>query len=179
MVLFYSLVCRYYVFWCARLSGSIRKFRIAVLSRMLREVGLSNSRFTNRLVIQKTAYLLQEVFGVDLGAKFFWYSYGPYSYEVARDYKLIIEGSYLEYVSIDNEGVKGFLEFVKKVGDRFVTEEKGLEYWLEIIASLHMLSERVYPPPEDVIEELVKRKPYLDKDDVRRTLEFMRREKIL
>ncbi len=161
------------------MSGSIRKFRIAVLSRVLREVGFSSSKFTNRLVIQKAAYLLQEVFGIDLGAKFFWYSYGPYSYEVARDYKLIIEGSYLEYVSIDNEGVKRFLEFIRKVGDEFVAKEKGLEYWLEIIASLHMLSEKVYPPPEDIVEELVKRKPYLDKDDVKRTLEFMRREGIL
>ncbi len=161
------------------MGGSIRKFRIAVLSRVLREIGFSSSKFTNRLIIQKTAYLLQEVFSVDLGAKFFWYSYGPYSYEIARDYKLIIDGSYLEYVSTDNEGIRGFLEFIKRIGDEFVTEEKGLDYWLEIIASLHMLSEKVYPPPEDVIEELVKRKPHLDKDDVRRTLEFMRRERIL
>ncbi len=161
------------------MSGSIRKFRIAVLSRILREVGFNSSKFTNRLVIQKTAYLLQEVFGIDLGAKFFWYSYGPYSYEIARDYRLISEGSYLEYVSIDNEGVRGFLELVKKIGDELVTEEKGLDYWLEIIASLHMLSKKVYPPPEDVVEELVKRKPHLAREDVKKTLEFMRREKIL
>ncbi len=161
------------------MSGSIRKFRIAVLSRVLDEIGFNSSMFSNKLVIQKAAYMLQEVFGVKLGAKFFWYSYGPYSYEVARDYKLIIEGRYMEYVSIDEEGIKRFLDFVKKIGDELVVEDKGLDYWLEIIASLHMLSKKVYPPPEDVVGELVKRKPYLDENDVKRTLEFMRREGIL
>jgi len=161
------------------LSGSIRKFRIAVLSKVLKEIGFSSSKFSNKLVIQKTAYLLQEVFGVDLGAKFFWYSYGPYSYEVARDYKLIIEGNYLEYVNMDYEGIRAFLDFIKRIGGEFVTEEKKLDYWLEIIASLHMLSRKVYPPPEDIVEELVKRKPYLDRNDIIRTLEFMRRERIL
>lgn len=161
------------------MSGSIRKFRIAILSRILREVGFSNSKFANRLIIQKTAYLLQEVFGVDLGAKFFWFSYGPYSYEIAHDYKLIMEGKYLEYMDINSEDIRRFLEFIKKVKDEFVTEEKGFEYWLEIIASLHMLSKKVYPPPENIVEELVKRKSYLGKNDVERTLEFMRQEGIL
>lgn len=139
--------------------------------------------FSGKLVVQKVAYMLQEVFGVDLGVKFVWHSYGPYSYEIARDYKVLYNlystRSDSKPAVLDVEGLVEFKKFLNKVKEKLVDNDNELGYWLEIIASLYMLSKKIYPPPEDLIDELLERKPYVSRHDAIRALRFLREEGLI
>ncbi len=164
-----------------------RRIELIVLALRDNDIGPSLLKgFNGKLIVQKVAYLLQEAFGVDLGVKFVWHSYGPYSYEIAKDYKLI--NTFMCVQSNDNmsiaegNGVKGireFKEFLKSLKKKFAVNEDEIGYWLEIIASLYMLSKKIYPPPEDVVDELLERKPYVSRKDAIRALRFLREEGLL
>ncbi len=140
--------------------------------------------FSGKLIVQKIAYLLQEAFGINLGVKFVWHSYGPYSFEIAKDYKLIYN-IYLAKAKEDHlveqytDLLSNFKEFLDKVKQRLMSNEEEIGYWLEIIASLYMLSKKIYPPPEDLVDELLERKPYVSRHDVIRALRLLKEEGLL
>lgn len=140
--------------------------------------------FSGKLIVQKIAYLLQEAFGVNLGVKFVWHSYGPYSFEIAKDYRLIYD-IYLANTKMNHsveqytDMLSDFKEFLGKVKQKLVSSEEEIGYWLEIIASLYMLSKKIYPPPEDLVDELLERKPYVSRHDVVRALRFLKEEGLL
>lgn len=164
---------------------SSRRHRIELLLEALDGVVEPSSLkgFSGKLVVQKVAYILQEVFGVDLGVKFVWHSYGPYSYEIARDYKILHNlystRSDNKSAVLDVEGLVKFKKFLSKVKEKLVDNDNELGYWLEIIASLYMLSKKIYPPPEDLIDELLERKPYVSRHDAIRALGFLREEGLI
>ncbi len=114
--------------------------------------------FKGRLAAQKLIYLAEKLFGIDLGYNFMWYSRGPYSRALAKDLRTC---SYTE-PCIDEVGLKRMKSLLKRM------EESGLPLFkgLEIAASYLMLRNEVFPKPEDPVEELVKRKPFIKKEEV-------------
>jgi len=126
------------------------------------------STFTDRLQVQKTVYLLQEM-GLNIGDYGYrWYKHGPYSQKVQDDTFFIsnnlplvrVEASKLRF----NETAIEIMEKFK----RFFAYER--EYndseWLEAIASIHYLLnyKMSLPDYEKVITKLKELKPYLNNE---------------
>ncbi len=114
----------------------------AAMDRPRLTVGLLNrlgqysvATFKDRLILQKTVYLLQ-AFGIYLGYQFSWYLRGPYSTELTKNaFSLDPDWSRYAAVTFANtqteERLRQFLAFI---GDR-----KTDEVWLETVASAHFL----------------------------------------
>jgi len=116
---------------------------------------LDIGRFTNRLLIQKTVYFVQEV-GIDLGFRYSWYRYGPYCRHLS-------EAAYKHH---DNQ------DFFNKRAQHFTVTETGSTMlgkvqqltdntpddmdkpaWLELLASIHFLTHHAFIPGDRVTEE--------------------------
>lgn len=111
--------------------------RPRLLAGLLKRAGdYSVATFRDRLVLQKTVYLLQ-AFGIYLGYRFTWYLHGPYSTQLTRDaFGLQPDWSANSPVHFTNEAsehrFRQFLQFVEP------NQADGL--WLETIASAHFLA---------------------------------------
>ncbi len=125
---------------------------------------ISLNRLEDRLLLQKIAYIVQEILGYGLGYRFSWYSYGPYSRALSRDLHA--------YEEACTEGSRGGVEKLSEVLERFtkiyvsaqaLCPSESMARVLEIVASLHMLSVNTYPPSSDPVQDLTRIKPYIDK----------------
>jgi uncharacterized protein YwgA len=114
--------------------------------------------FNGRLAAQKLIYLAEKLFGIDLGYNFMWYSRGPYSRALAKDLRICSQTE----PCIDKERLEMMRKMLKKI------EESGLSLFkgLEIAASYLMLRNEVFPRPKDPVEELIKRKPFIKREEV-------------
>lgn len=125
------------------------------------------TRFDNRLEMQKTIYLLQDM-GVPVGSYGFrWYQYGPYSqslqddmfYESRRECQsLTISKEYAE--SIDQ---------LRRLINENVHAEYTRSHWVECLASLHYLRDNVLSfgvTDDEVVLELEQRKPHLNNREI-------------
>ena len=65
------------------------------------------SRHFGKTAMQKMIYLLQAVYGVDCGYDFSFYTYGPYSFDLSRDLKIIEHHGGLE-INFVNSGTWGY-----------------------------------------------------------------------
>jgi uncharacterized protein YwgA len=97
--------------------------------------GRFQSDFNQRLVTQKTVYLLQ-AFGLYLGYLFTWYIRGPYSPNLTRDaYSLTAMYSHIPEVKFADSHAETrfgeFLQLLKTIGNN--------ERQWEILASIHFL----------------------------------------
>jgi uncharacterized protein YwgA len=114
--------------------------------------------FRERLVLQKTVYLLQ-AFGIYLGYQFSWYLRGPYSTKLTKD-AFSLEGEWSRYaaVSFANEQSEGRLrQFLL-----FVSGHKTDDVWLETAASAHFLVQTSGKADRDKIFAKIKAKqPYV------------------
>jgi uncharacterized protein YwgA len=140
--------------------------KILLLGGLLRRIGNFDqqsfaSSFDQRLILQKTVYLLQ-AFGLFLGYGFSWYIRGPYSpllahhgYNLAKAKKKV---PLVRFTTKKSE--KKFDEFLD-----FLSSKKDDADWLEILASIHLLR-RLYPNYSKVkILKLVESKqPYFSKE---------------
>jgi uncharacterized protein YwgA len=115
--------------------------RVVLLGGLLKRIGRFNvASFKDRLVFQKTVYLLQAR-GVFLGYSFNWYLHGPYSPVLARDgFELatIYDGLDPYHFGDANTEVS-FDRFCK-----FINEHATDANWLEAAASIHFLR-KAYP----------------------------------
>ena len=120
--------------------------------------------FENRKKLQKAVYLLENM-GVTVGDySFSWDTYGPYSLSLDCQASQLSEGNAPEF------------SFSKFAEDRFkrlkdITERStkyDLSSWMECVASLHYLKNVLRFKENDVISELVRRKPYLSDDQSNR-----------
>jgi hypothetical protein len=138
--------------------------RQAVLAGVLRRIGqFSVDSFHERLKVQKTVYLMQ-AFGIYLGYGFNWYLYGPYSPGLTRDaYEVVptLERRPSPPPFVDPEAESGFAKFREFLGSR-----KDDPKWLELGASLHMLS-RMYGKDNKkaIFEKMAEKQPYLTEID--------------
>ncbi len=124
--------------------------------------------FDDRLQIQKTTYLLQEL-GLHIGEYGFrWYKRGPYSQAVHDDAFFV--SSKIEYIKKEAEKVQ-FGERAAKIVEKIKSviaanpAPYSLPLWLEAVASIHYLKK--YEKIGDdkvVLEKLASEKQHL-KDD--------------
>jgi uncharacterized protein YwgA len=111
---------------------------VEVLGGLLKRVGNFDpsrfaSSFSERLILQKTIYLLQAGFGVKLGYGYSWYIHGPYSPALARD-AFPLAKVYDSTVRVrfkDPEWETRFGRFLE-----FISPHARDESWLEIAASM-------------------------------------------
>lgn len=120
--------------------------------------------FENRKKLQKAVYLLENM-GVAVGDySFSWDSYGPYSLS------LDCEASQLNDTEVQEFSFSRFAEdSFKRLKE---IAEKSTKYdavsWMECIASMHYLKNVFRIKEDEVIAELVRRKPYLSDDEANR-----------
>jgi len=69
------------------LETNLKKF--AIIASLVKEI---NGRWTlGRTAIQKYLYLLQEVYGFDIGYEFKFYTYGPFSSEILANIDILAQ----------------------------------------------------------------------------------------
>ena len=121
--------------------------------------------FEDRLEMQKTVYLLQNM-GISVGDyKFMWYKHGPYSQILQNDI-LILQS--VGDINIDfSADAKREIRTLKNA-----VFKEGLEYnlsqWVECLGSLQYIKESLLPSSAEegtVLNELKNRKPYLNNDN--------------
>jgi hypothetical protein len=99
-----------------------------------------SSNFNDRLILQKTIYLLEQ-FGLHIGYYFSWYLRGPYSPALTRD-AYAIRKAYSKIVPakfVDPKKERRFCEFLT-----FIKPFSRRHADLEKIASIHFLC-KTYP----------------------------------
>jgi hypothetical protein len=117
--------------------------QLVVLSRILDEVdGESFTTLEGRITLQKRIYLVQAL-GLDLGYRFAWNQYGPYSAELAQDGTSLSanrdEVRERAAVLRLRPQVQGLLSKVRNLQDQrpdHLTEAA----WLELLTSIHFLA---------------------------------------
>ncbi len=117
-----------------------------------------NRNFDERLILQKTIYLLQAS-GLYLGYPFSWYIKGPYSPELASDaYSLAKVYDRARPVRFENlESEKRFRHFMSFLGNRSTDAD-----WLERLASIHFLKTvHARTTKEDIIARVMRKQRYL------------------
>ena len=121
--------------------------------------------FEDRLEMQKTVYLLQNM-GISVGDyKFMWYKHGPYSQILQND---ILNLQSVGDINIDfSADAKREIRTLKNA-----VFKEGLEYnlsqWVECPGSLQYIKESLLPSSAEegtVLNELKNRKPYLNNDN--------------
>lgn len=110
--------------------------RREVLGGLLKRIGnFDNRSLETRIIFQKTTYFLQ-VFGINLGYKFNYYVYGPYSTELAKD-GYILQNIFESMPPLKFEGNR--YEELFTSFQRFVLPHAGDSRWLEAAASMHII----------------------------------------
>ena len=121
--------------------------------------------FEDRLEMQKTVYLLQNM-GISVGDyKFMWYKHGPYSQILQND---ILNLQSVGDINIDfSADAKREIRTLKNA-----VFKEGLEYnlsqWVECLGSLQYIKESLLPSSAEegtVLNGLKNRKPYLNNDN--------------
>lgn len=141
--------------------------RVEIVGGLLKRIGNFDSElypinFDQRLIFQKTIYLLQ-AFGLYIGIPFSWYLHGPYStilakhgYDLTKRYK---ETCPIRFANMASE--ERFRQFTEFLGTRGRDAK-----WLEGLASLHFLT-NTYPnfPKKLVISMVLRKQPYLTNEE--------------
>ena len=123
----------------------------------------SYDSFENRMKMQKAIYLLQEI-GAPVGDyAFFWYKHGPYSQDL-QDAMYVVGDKETTTVSVTfSPDMNLAVQRVSELLNRKVSYSSG--HWAECLASLHYLQTNIFSAsvrPEEIVDELQKRKPHLN-----------------
>ena len=122
------------------------------------------SSFETRMEMQKAIYILQEA-GIRVGDyDFLWYKHGPYCQSLQDD--ILCLNSTPDIKIRYSEDAKEVIERVKNVFNMRV--EYSRSAWVECLASLQYLRANIFPlnaSKTDIVNNLVLRKPHLDKMD--------------
>ena len=121
--------------------------------------------FEDRLEMQKTVSLLQNM-GISVGDyKFMWYKHGPYSQ--------ILQNDILNFQSVGDLNIDFSAAAKREIRTlKNAVFKEGLEYnlsqWVECLGSLQYIKESLLPSSAEegtVLNELKNRKPYLNNDN--------------
>jgi len=130
-----------------------------MLCEVMNKLKLSDSSFTERIISQKTVYLLQE-FGLQTNYDFKWYNYGVYSRELADD---IFSSNSLQIsltpTNTDTEvAIKKFADFsVESIKDPL---------FLELASSVRfLLKQNPFIEKEKLYQKIVELKPHLNNQE--------------
>ncbi len=149
-----------------------------LLKLVLERIGFQDIKIDNfieRKILQKKIYLLQ-LTGIDLGYRYNWYLYGPYSPALASDTfalrdEIEYDKEFEDYkLNTQTESKSKVLDKIVNLPDSQGTNEPE---WLELLASLHYLKHIAYwpgknnPQFDEVFSKLVESKPHFtDKKDL-------------
>ena len=116
--------------------------------------------FEDRLIFQKTIYLLQ-AFGIYAGINdFSWYLHGPYSSELTK-VGFAIKGIYSNLfptMFVDENIEKRFMEF-----SDYISNKKTNSEYLELLVSIHWLKEiNPHKDKDALLQFLNEKKPQLN-----------------
>lgn len=104
--------------------------------------------FDDRLSLQKKVYLSQ-LTGADLGYRFGWYIYGPYSNELTADAFRLRDDLFREDDEFEKEKLNSRVrETLARAPEIWSGRPDGVDEptWLELLASLHFLKHIAYWP---------------------------------
>jgi uncharacterized protein YwgA len=124
-------------------------------------IELDMELFDNRIRLQKLIYILNH-YGIRLGYHFTWWKYGPYSPKLTEDGYAQLE---IEPKKLTNHDLS-IIEKIKK-GKMFLQDSGKAE----LIASyLYLEKHLTNREQNEIIEELLTRKPYLTSAQIQRTM---------
>ncbi|MEL9940291.1 MAG: hypothetical protein QW632_02565 [Ignisphaera sp.] len=138
--------------------------RIAILiAKIINDTNLvknlSPDSMEFKIVVQKLGYLIQRIGGIDYGFKFGWLSRGPYSRGLQNYYHYVAQYLNTAYINSLSEVEAAAVQRVENLLIDVKNVLGSMNYYvLELVASLVMLCSDVYPTPDDVVEELTRRK---------------------
>ena len=139
------------------------RFLKPIYHRLYGEV-FSYSDFSDRLMMQKGIYLLQEM-GVPVGNyRFTWYKHGPYSQSLLDDMYIAPPETKVRF-TFDVESAISLLSEALKVPDDV---QYPKDYWVECLGSLHYL--KTYycsssATDDEIIEVLMAQKKHLNSSE--------------
>ena len=140
--------------------------KLIALKVLLDQLGVPDSIETidDRKRVQKAVYLGQ-LSGVDLGYRFGWYVFGPYSPALTKDYYSLAEAiASGDRSYVGKEFSVGVLRRLQSILPLMMPPESvplAQEDWLELLSSLHYLRHITRSSREEAFEQLRKSKPHL------------------
>lgn len=144
-----------------------------ILIRVYEEItgnSLNARNQDERIILQKTVFLLKEM-GVTIGDyRFVWDKYGPFSQSLNNDI-CIIDESMKPYTGNFSDNTNNIISFIRDI-IKETNEEYGLKNWIEAIASFIYLKKYAYPFYDwDNINAYIKeKKPYLSNDEINQSV---------
>ena len=127
-----------------------------ILLGIMNRLKLSDSSFTERIVSQKTIYLLQE-FGIQTTYDFKWYNYGVYSRELADD--MFSSTPSQIRTAVANSDVEAAIHKLTSFADEDIKNPLFLEMASSI---LFIYKTNSLLKKDEVFEVLLSKKPHLD-----------------
>lgn len=126
---------------------------------IMNKMKLSDSSFTERIISQKTIYLLQE-FGIPTTYSFKWYNYGVYSKGLADD-MFSVSPTQIISSNIDQNEEKIINVFIAFAGD-----DQRNPLFLEMASSIKFLSKQnPFISKEELFNRIIELKPHLNNPD--------------
>lgn len=141
----------------------INKYLIPVYD-LVYDDAFSYGDFNCRLKMQKMVYLLQEL-GTSLGDYGFrWYKFGPYSQSLLDDMYASsgLPCNSISYSADSSSNIETLHQIMK------TKTEYASQTWAECLASILFIKKYIMPSSasdDEILEELVKRKPHLNQSD--------------
>ncbi len=121
--------------------------------------------FTDRLKMQKTIYILQNM-GISVGDyKFMWYKHGPYSQTLQNDI-LNIKNTDNINIAFSYDAEKEITLLKNAIFEK--TINYNIDKWIECLGSILYIKENLLPSSSSdkiILKELKERKPHLNNDD--------------
>ncbi len=144
----------------------MKNFMLNYVYKLLYKESFDYNDFGKRLKMQKGIYLLQEM-GYSLGNyKFSWYKHGPYSQQLLDDSYNSGGGYVPSRVEISNEAKYD----ISRLASALITPDNNIysnDKWAECLGSIRYIKENILnygASYKMVLDELVKRKPYLNNE---------------
>jgi uncharacterized protein YwgA len=135
----------------------------------------SMKTFSDRKKMQKLAYLMQEVFGIDLRCHFSWYIHGPYAPDLTRMLFEVAERSVSTHVEAADKSDLPKIEKMKAfLGSSINSVDK-----LELLGSLDYLRKlgKLQAVNDlEIIAVLKEKKPYFKDKDIAWAWQKLERE---
>jgi hypothetical protein len=118
----------------------------------------------DRILIQKSTYLL-EWLGLDMGNYcFLWGKHGPYSLDLKGIIRKELSGTCdILRLSTYAEGIVGSIHEILTVGEKIKQKTCG---WMELICSIHFIKQFLVKTDRNLMDELKKLKPHFNDDEV-------------
>ena len=132
----------------------MNKSNFSILSKIWKRIGSPKmNNFSDRLLLQKKVYLLQEL-GLNLGYNFTLYIYGPYSSQLASDgYKSDLN----DEISIGDD----FEDVTFKKLEELERDHKDDSLWFELLGTIVYLVKQKKKNKQEVIGDIKENKSYL------------------